>query len=157
MASFTFEISKDFLATLGRLGDVEQYAPKMLDEAAPILETAVKASIRSSTGSEATGELLASIKKSKVTKNKWGYYLQVRPTGKSARKGGGYLRKGKRVGRKKVEGGVRDPIRNMEKAVYLQYGTSKQRPRPWLEKALGDAEPGVLRKMQEVFEREVKG
>ena len=71
-----------------------------------------------------------------------GFYAVVRPTGTDSK-----------------------GVRNMEKAVYLEYGTSKQKgsgrkdrqsPRPWVDKALNDSEEPVLNKMQEVFNREVE-
>jgi len=63
---------------------------------------------------------------------KGGYYATVRPTGKDSK-----------------------GVRNMEKMVYLEYGTSKQSPAPTLTKAIKDSEKAVLNKMQEVFNREV--
>ena len=48
-------------------------------------------------------------------------------------------------------------VRNMEKMVYLEYGTSKQRATPVLSKATRRAEKDVISKMQEVFNREVDG
>lgn len=156
MGKFTFEISEDFIFQLERLANVDNYAPAMLNEAAPILQESVKRELSGVMSGESTGDLLKSVKYKKASKTKFGgYYLQVRPTGTSTRAGGGYLRKGKRAGRKKVAGGIRDPIRNMEKAVYLEYGTSQQTPRPWVTRALKNAEPAVLQKMKEVFEREV--
>lgn len=157
MGAFTFEVSGEFVGKLRRLGDVDTYAKQMLNEAAPILQKSVKAQLTRVTSNESTGELVASVKYNKANKSPYGgYYLQVRPTGNSSRKGDGYLRKGKHKGNRKISGGVRDPVRNMEKAVFLEYGTSRgQLPRPWVYKALTDAEPAVLDKMQSVFNREM--
>jgi hypothetical protein len=53
----------------------------------------------------------------------------------------------------------------MEKIVYLEYGTSKEKgssakdrqpPRPWVAKALNNSEGAVVDKMQEVYNQEVK-
>ena len=43
MGKFDFEISPEFIKQLGRLADVERIAPKMIDEAIPILLDNVKA------------------------------------------------------------------------------------------------------------------
>ena len=129
MGKFDFEVPTDFLKQLGKLADVDRIAPKMLNEALPILERNVKAEVSKHVVS---GDLLKSIKMSKAKKNKYGYYASVRPTG-TDKKG----------------------VRNMEKMVYLEYGTSKQSPAPTLTKAIKDSEKAVLNKMQEVFNREV--
>ena len=129
MGKFDFEVPTDFLKQLGKLADVDRIAPKMLNEALPILERNVKAEVSKHVVS---GDLLKSIKMSKAKKNKYGYYASVRPTG-TDKKG----------------------VRNMEKMVYLEYGTSKQSPAPTLTKAIKDSEKAVLDKMQEVFDREV--
>ena len=86
--------------------------------------------------------MVSSVKHTKAGKTKiGGYYAAVRPTGKDA-----------------------NGVRNMEKAAYLEYGTSKKKggakkdkqpPRPWVNRAINNCESAVLNKMQEVFEREV--
>lgn len=151
MGKFDFQIPDDFLKQLGKLADVDRIAPKMLNEALPILEKNVKREVAKVSESgrvitytytdkkgktrtakrKQTGDLLKSIKMSKANKNKYGYYASVRPTGKDSK-----------------------GVRNMEKLVYLEYGTSKQSPTPTLTKAIKDSESAVLNKMQEVFERE---
>ena len=131
MGKFDFEISPEFLKALGRLADVDRIAPKMIDEAIPILLENVKSE---TSQHKRTGDMYKSIKKTKAGKSsKGGYYAMVRPTGKDSK-----------------------GIRNMEKMAYLEYGTSKQLATPVLTKALNDSEPAVLNKMREVFEREVK-
>ena len=129
MAKFDFQIPDDFIKQLGKLADVDRIAPQMLNEALPILERNVKSEVSKHVVS---GDLLKSIKMSKAKKNKYGYYASVRPTG-TDKKG----------------------VRNMEKLVYLEYGTSKQASKPTLTKAIKDSEKAVLDKMQEVFNREV--
>jgi HK97 gp10 family phage protein len=131
MGKFDFEIPTDFIKQLGKLADVDRIAPQMLNEALPILERNVKSEVSKHVVS---GDLLKSIKMSKAKKNKYGYYASVRPTG-TDKKG----------------------VRNMEKMVYLEYGTKNQSPRPTLTKAIKDSEKAVLDKMQEVFSREVGG
>jgi len=130
MGKFDFEIPDDFIKQLGKLADVDRIAPQMLNEALPILERNVKSEVSKHVVS---GDLLKSIKISKAKKTKsGGYYASVTPTG-TDKKG----------------------VRNMEKMVYLEYGTKKQTARPTLTKAIKDSESAVLDKMQEVFNREV--
>lgn len=129
MGKFDFEIPTDFIKQLGKLADIDRIAPQMIDEAIPILEKNVKSEVSKH---KDTGALANSVKKTKANKNKYGYYASVRPTGKDSK-----------------------GVRNMEKLVYLEYGTSKQASKPTLTKAIKDSEKAVLDKMQEVFNREV--
>jgi HK97 gp10 family phage protein len=130
MGKFDFEIPADFIKQLGRLADVDKYAPQMIDEAIPILLANVKAE---TAHHRQTGDMYKSIKKTKAKKTKkGGYFASVRPTG-TDKKG----------------------VRNMEKMAYLEYGTKKQSARPVLTKALRDSETAVMNKMEEVFKREV--
>lgn len=130
MGKFDFEIPPGFIKQLGRLADVDRIAPQMIDEAIPILLDNVKAGAAQHKKSE---DMYKSIKPTKTGKTKnGGYYATVRPTGKD--------RKG---------------VRNMEKMAWLEYGTKKQSATPVLTKALKDSENAVMKKMQEVFEREV--
>lgn len=130
MGKFDFEISPEFIKQLGRLADVDRIAPKMIDEAIPILLDNVKAETAQH---KRTGDMYKSIKPTKAGKRKsGGYFATVRPTGKD--------HKG---------------IRNMEKMAWLEYGTKKQSPTPILTKAIKDSQSAVEKKMQETFEREV--
>lgn len=131
MGKFDFEISPEFIKQLGRLADVDRIAPQMIDEAIPILLDNVKGE---TSYHRQSGDMYKSIKPTKAKKTKsGGYFASVRPTGKD--------KKG---------------VRNMEKMVYLEYGTSDQPATPVLTKAIKDSETAVMKKMQEVFEREVK-
>ena len=110
---------------LERLSNFDEIAPKILDETVPILEKYVKSETAKH---NRTKDMLNSIKKTKANKNKYGWFVTVRPTGKD--------RKG---------------VRNMEKMAHAEYGTSKQPPTPILTKALNDARQEVTDKMQEIF------
>lgn len=110
--------------------DADKIAPIMLDEAAPILEKAVK---KRTAVHKDTGALQSSIKPTKSKRTGDGYSITVRPTGKD--------KKG---------------VRNMEKAAYLEYGTSKQGAAPVISPAVRESEEPVSEKMQEVFSREVE-
>ena len=148
MANFTFDIPTDFLKQLGKLQDIDRIAPIMIDEALPTLEASFKRNLNGVL-KDPTGELLASIKMvtSKKVKN-GGYYGYVTAKGAS---------KKKMYKRRDFTGAVKreEPYRNYQKILALEYGTSKQGPRPFITRAIKNAEPEVLRKMQEVFDREV--
>lgn len=130
MAKLDYDIPDDFIKQLGNLADIDRYAPIMIDGAIPILEQQVKIEL---SRHKVTGDLLKSIKVVKNKKSKsGGYAASVEPSG-TDKKG----------------------VRNVEKMIYLEYGTSRQPAQPTLTKAINDSEQGVLAKMQEVFDREV--
>lgn len=143
MGKFDFEIPVDFIKQLGKLADVDRIAPQMIDGAMPILEGSLKTELSKH---RRTSTMLDSVKKTKAGKNKYGYFATVRPTGMSKvyMDDKGIIRPRK------------TPVRNMEILAHLEYGTSKQDPRPILTKAIKDSESAVLDKMQEVFDREVE-
>lgn len=128
MASFSVEGLDDLMKDLDSL-DIDQIAPIMLEEAVPILERNVKN--RASVHKE-TGEMQKSIKHTKSKRTGDGYSITVRPTGKD--------KKG---------------VRNMEKACYLEFGTSKQGATPVISPAVRESEEPIAKKMQEVFDKEV--
>ena len=119
MARFDIEGIDDLMKDLGEL-EIDRIAPKMLEEASPLLEREVKAAIFSH---QDTGEMYRSIKSTGAMRNKYGYYLCVRPTGTSS---------GKKWKNSRTKGGKRagktEKVRNMDKAAYLEFGTSRQPP-----------------------------
>lgn len=130
MASLTYDIPDDFIKQLGNLADIDRYAPLMIDGAIPILEQQVKVGLSKH---EVSGDLIKSMKKTKAKKAKSGEYAaSVEPSG-TDRKG----------------------VRNVEKMLYLEYGTSRQPATPVLAKAIKDSEKEVLTTMQAIFDREV--
>lgn len=110
--------------------DFARLAPKMLEEAAPILQGNI---VRRSAAHKESGEMASSVQPKKVTRGTDGYRVSVRPTGKD--------KKG---------------VRNMEKMCYLEYGTARQGATPVLGPAVDESESPVLEKMQEVFDRETE-
>lgn len=130
MGKFDYEPSDDFLKALGRLADVDRFAPKMIDESMPILADNLKDELSKH---KRTSDMIKSVRKTKAGKTKkGGWYAVVRPTG-TDRKG----------------------VRNMEKLAWLEYGTKRQSPTPVLTKALNDSKSAVENKMKQVFEREM--
>lgn len=126
-----FDISglEDLMKDLSYL-EAERIAPAMLEEGGKILEKEVRARAKIHWK---TGDMYRSIKLTKVMKNGSGYYLCVRPTGKS-----------------------RTKVRNAEKMAYLEYGTRNEPARPVMSAAVRSAEPKVTEKMQEIFNREAR-
>lgn len=81
MGKFDFEIDPAFLRSLGKLSDVDKYAPQMIDAATPILEKNIKSALA---GHRRTGTMVNSVKRTRAKKAKNGTYLAtVRPTGMS--------------------------------------------------------------------------
>ena len=65
MGKFDFEIDPAFLRSLGKLAEVEKYAPQMIDAATPILERSIKAALA---GHRRTGTMVKSVKGEKSEK-----------------------------------------------------------------------------------------
>lgn len=128
MAKFDIYGIDDFMKEVSQI-DIDRIAPKMLEESVPILEKSVKAE---SEKHRDTGAMEVSIKATGANINARGHYICVRPTGRDEK-----------------------GVRNMEKMVYMEYGTSKQKATPVLSPAVRKAEDPVTEKMQEVFSREV--
>ena len=134
MANFEMKGFEDLIRQLEQAADLEQIAPKMIEEATPILEAELKRTVQQEANrGYTTGRMVASIKATKAKRNQYGYFDDVRPTGED--------KKG---------------VRNMEKLAYLHYGTSKQAARPVVTKAVFRAKGKVLAKMQEVYSRMVE-
>lgn len=133
MATLNYDIPDEMMDEFKKLGtDTEEIILKMLNGAIPILETHVKEELEKH---RISGDLLRSIKIIKAKQAKaGGYSASVEPSG-TDKKG----------------------VRNVEKMIYLEYGTSRQAATPVLTKAINDSEQGVLAKMQEVFDRESSG
>ena len=129
MAQFQLKGMNELVQKLSGLGSVEEIAPQMLKEAAPILQ---KAMVKKAEPHKDTGAMASSIKPTEPTRGNRGYEIVVRPTGKD--------KKG---------------VRNMEKMIHLEYGTSRQPATPVVLPAVKEAESEVVKKMTEVFEREI--
>ena len=131
MANFHMDGMDDLISELNKASKLDDIAPRMIEEALPILEESLKETVKQEVNrGYATGELVKSIKKSRSMRNQYGYFGIVRPTGKD--------KKG---------------VRNMEKLAYLHYGTSKQTARPVVNKAVFHVEKKVIEKMQEVYNK----
>ena len=73
----------DFAKELDRLGKLDEYAPDMLETAAPILERELKGQVQAEANrGYATGDLAGSIKSRKPEKNERGHYVTITASGK---------------------------------------------------------------------------
>lgn len=121
----------DLLKGLEDLLDIEDVEKEVLSESGKILENQMKSEIRKAANrGYATGDLASSISSTAPAKNNNGYFVAVRPVGKD--------RKG---------------IRNGEKLQYLEHGTSKQQPRPILQKVVSQSENECAEKAQEIISK----
>lgn len=132
---FEVEGIDDFIKELEGLGNLDAYAPELLQAAAPILEEKLRQEVQGAANrGYATGRLARSIKAGKPSQNQYGHYVSVSAKGKDSK-----------------------GIRNNEKLAYLHYGTSKQTARPVLTNAVKKAEKRCLevmqKKLDEVTER----
>lgn len=126
-----FEINgvDDLIKELEKVGNIDTYAPELLNAAAPILERSVKTEVgKAANRGYVTGDLKGAVKANKPSQNQYGHYVSVTAKG-SDRKG----------------------VRNNEKLAFLNYGTSKQEARPVLSNSVNNAEKECLEAMQNKF------
>ena len=129
MANFDFDFTGLLEAQIKQFDIIDEVAPKMLEKATPVLEKSLKSALQTH---KQTSEMINSIKATKPHKGKLGWVSTVRPTGRDAK-----------------------GTRNMEKLVYLQYGTSKQVATPVLESVVNSSTQSVEDIMQQVFNEEM--
>lgn len=119
---------------LNKIADGERIACEAIDTAAPTLEKTLKNEIKSVTTQEySTGDLAKSIKATKAKVNRYGCFAAVKPTGTDSK-----------------------GVRNGEKMAYMEYGTSKQEPKPVLRKVINKSEKECLDIMQRKYDEVTK-
>jgi HK97 gp10 family phage protein len=128
MAKFEFDF-EGLDKQLTKLDNFSEVATEILEQCGPILVANVKSECAKHV---VTHSMVDSIKQTKVIKRKDGYGIVARPTGID-------------------ENGVR----NMEKIVYAEYGTSKQYPTPILSVAIDKSKKEIETVMQQIYDREV--
>lgn len=138
MAGFNFTIPDSLTKMLSEnLSRVDEIAPKMLEEAAPIVIEAIKKKAPVSTGKMRDG-----VKAKKPSKTKNGaHVLPIVFTGSETRK---------------TKDGKTTKVPNAVKAAVTEYGKSGQEAKPFIRPAIKETEQKVVEKMQEVFNREVE-
>jgi HK97 gp10 family phage protein len=119
---------------LSRLMEPEKITKKAVEAATPALVESTQKSIKSAANKGyATGKLAASVAATKPKRNKYGTYSIVRPVGYD-KDGNSYYARG----------------------AYLEYGTKKNAPQPWRQKAVNDAESKCEELMEQAVADEVK-
>lgn len=132
---FRFQMDESLEKQLTKLENFDSIAEKLLKDASPIIEESVKSECGIHSETHA---MVDSVKSKKPAKNKSGWYVVVRPTGKD-------------------ENGVR----NMAKMVWIEYGYFNKRakhfvaPKPILTKALNGCREKVLKMMQETLNKKM--
>ncbi len=149
MAQFDVTGIDELMSSLEEMGNVEEVVPKMMDAGMEILQESV---VKEASKHKDTGEMVASIKPTGLTRTaNGGYYMCTRPTGYAAKKG---KWKNARKGKGEGKGHVR--VRNMEKLVWLEFGVKGRPATPVITTAILNAQTRVVEKMQEVFNRELE-
>lgn len=139
MAKFTCDFPAELEAQLEALerSGQDSTVKKILEAGGEKVQAEMKAQCRAH---ERSGKMAGSIKTTKAAKNSKGYFVVTRPTGKEVRK---------------MKNGKTHTVRNMEKLVYLHYGTSKQAATGIVTKVVSRAETQALTAMQDIFNQEV--
>lgn len=145
MAIFDVDFSEDFLKDLLNT-DSEEICMQALEEAAPIMENAMKDTLRQD-NHEISGELIESIKATRPKKSTNGAYIvNVRPTGYSTVNAYSVKRGNGKVRRYKVS--------NALKMIWIEYGVNGRQPaRPFLTRTVNSVKVATLKRMQEVYNR----
>lgn len=137
MGAFSFSIPSELQHKLSKLADVDEIAPKMINEAAPIAVKAIQARTPVKTGA-----LKESVRAKKAKKAKTGGYI------------GNITFDGYDI--QKMKNGHTIKVSNMQKAVSIQYGRKGQAAKPFITEAINSCSAEIGRKMKEVYEREIK-
>lgn len=117
MANCNYTFDDNFLKSLqGLEKNCDKLTDELLNECAEVIVKNEKEEVQHIQ----TSDMKNSIKPTRVKENQYGRYIVVRPTGKSNRY----------IDNKGVERKRSTPVRNMEKFVYSEYGTSKQAATP---------------------------
>lgn len=130
MAGFSFEIPDSLTRELEKLANVDEIAPKMIEAGIPIVKDEM---VRRADSHRRTGAMSGSIKPTQPKRTGSGHSAVVRPTGRDGR-----------------------GTRNMEKMMYMEYGTSHQPSTPIIAPTVAATESSVIEAMQEVFNAEVE-
>lgn len=127
-----------------QIGNIDEIACEMIDEAMPIYVDAIKQSLKAVIEHEGDSELVESIEAYKAIKCKDGCYMaKIKPKGDSKTK---YYYHKKTHRKHAVSNGL--------KAIWLEYGIpGKQAPRPYMTYARLNSTESVMKKMQEVYDR----
>ena len=152
MAYFSVDFPDDFISKLAKLGDkADKISMRMLDDSSQILGDALENEIRAK--HKDSGELADSITTSDAKQGKDGVWsVYAYPAGKSKK----LMKKGKVYARSKsgsVSSG--EALYNSDKLFFIEYGTSKQEARPFIQRVTNDVREEITENMQKIYNEEV--
>ncbi len=160
MARMECKFPKDLLEGL----DVDALCSEILENASPVMVESMKKSARASILHEGESEMVNSIKASKPKKTKRGaaYVVYVEPTGYSKSKIYYDVKTREKANRDVFKSYKHRKlvykVSNALKAIWKEYGIAgHQAPRPFIARAVRDAEAKAVEKMQEAYNRKVGG
>lgn len=128
----------------------EEMAKKVLNECREDMESGTKAALQASVQHEGNSEMVNSVKcyEALMTRDGTGARMVCQPTGKSS-SGNRY----KTVSRGKS---IEKPVRNNDKAFWLEYGVAGRQPaRPWKDRAINSIEAKVVPKIEQAIAKEL--
>lgn len=123
MAKFEVNIPTDLMRELEKLNNTDAMIKELL-ESEDVSRPLIDSFVGELQNHKDTGALIGSVKKL-VKKNKYGWFMVVRPTGKD--------KKG---------------VRNMEKLMTLEFGSKTQPARPLVDRATKNAESAVIQALE---------
>lgn len=130
----------DITAQMQQMANLDSIAPEMLKAAAPFAVDALRQRVGQHRSNKANKHLADSIQAKKPKKRKsGGYAMDVAFVGYDTGHG--------------ASGRQKDRVAQNQKAVALEYGTSKQAATPFMDKAANDCKDAVGAVMQDVFNR----
>ena len=149
--SFEFKMPQGLIDDLRKCSEIDRIAPLMLKEAAPILKRHLVRNLNA-VMKEPTGELVESLTETKPRKSKQNiWYLSITASGTATG-----MKKGERVEKTYVnKAGKEIKFSNYQKMLSLEYGDSRHKAKPFMQKTTNDSENEVINKMQEVYNKEV--
>lgn len=144
--AFNIEFPDDFLSDLLDT-DFSEIAEEALAEAAPIVESSMKTSLRRVISHDGESELSNSIRASKPKEARTdAWIVNVGPSGQSKTKTYHDQKNKKR----------KYPVSNVLKAIWLEHGIpGQQAPKPFIQSAVNDAQEKVLKKIQDIYDKKV--
>lgn len=135
MARIAFKPGDDYALKLSKLAtNSEEIAKKAIFEGAKIVADQIRDNLEGVLSPEATGDLIASFGVTPIEKDKDGNWNA-------------------KIG---FDGYDRDGVPNQLKARVLESGSSKQKKRPYIRPAVTKTRKKVLKKMEEVIDKEIK-
>lgn len=141
-SGFELSIPDDYLAELLD-HPFDDIAKKALADTAPILEAAIKKSMRASVQHPGDSDMINSVRHNSPKETRTdAWIVNVYPSGYSqnsySRESGGKV--------------SRYPVSNALKAIWLNYGRAGQPARPWLQPAVSSCQGEIMERMQNIWE-----